>query len=120
VCLLEGIPHLADFDTVGGVHWLRKAEEAGNTQGLYELGILYYTGSAEPVIEEDESKAFQYLEKTALVDHTSGLYMVAMMMMKEQGCSQDLPRSIDLLYRAGERGHRTARATLLTILEEYQ
>lgn len=120
ICLIEGIPLLTELDNEGGVYWLRKAVEAHHTQGLYELGILYYTGSVAPLIQENETTAFQYFEKAASAGHACGMYMVAMMMMKEQGASQNLPRSIDLLYEAGEKGHRTARATLLKILEEYE
>jgi TPR repeat protein len=119
ICLLEGIPRLEDVDAPGGVQWLRRAAELNNIQSVYELGILYYTGSADPVIAEDEAKAFSYFEQSANKSHTCGLYMTALMMMKQEGgCSADPPRSLDLLYRAGERGHRTARAALLKILDE--
>ncbi|CAM9331358.1 unnamed protein product, partial [Ectocarpus fasciculatus] len=119
VCQLEGLPRDEFMDTDEAVRWLHRAVEKKNAQGIFEMGILYYTGSAEPVVLEDERTAFDYFEKAAELNHTSALYMVAHMMMKEEGCSQNLPRSIDLLYRAGERGHRTARATLLKILDEY-
>merc|ERR1712046_278192 len=99
-----------------GAAWLKQASEAGSIQGLYEMACLFYTGSAEPCVEENERKAFDFFEKAAGQNHTGALYMVADLLIDGVGCEQDAARAIPLLYQAGERGHRYARQTLLQIL----
>ena len=46
----------------------------GNAQGIYELGVLYYTGVGVP---EDAKKAYELFELAAAMEHTAAQYMVA-------------------------------------------
>lgn len=114
VCYLEGLG--VAQDTAAGVKWLQRAIERESLQAHYELGGLYYYGAAAPIIEENDTLAFQYFEHTSKRQHTSGLYMTADMLLAGQGCEMDAARAVELLYMAGERGHRLARATLFRLL----
>lgn len=99
-----------------GSEYIKKAAELGYTQALYELGSLHYNGNAEPYIEEDNMKAFDYFQRAAAQKHIGGMYMAADMMISGEGGVKDYPSAIPLLLEAGNLGHRTARATLLDIL----
>ena len=116
VTLVEGLG--VNEDLKEGVGWLKEASARGNPQGQYELGTLYYTGNAEPFIPESNEKAFELFEKAAEQGHMCGMYMCADMLIEGLGVEQDKARAVNLLYEAGERGHRTARYTLLAMLDK--
>lgn len=116
IALFEG--YGVEIDEEKGAMYLQQASQTGFAQGLYELGILHYTGNATPYVEEDVAKAKELYEKAAALEHTGALYMLADMLMNGDGCEKDLPRAVGLLYKAAERGHRHARSTLLRILRE--
>ena len=116
VCYLEGLGVSQDAAT--GVKWLQRAVERQSLQAHYELGGLYYYGAAAPIIEENDASAFKYFEYTSQKQHTSGLYMTADMLLAGQGCEVDAAKAVELLYTAGERGHRLARTTLLRLLRD--
>lgn len=116
VCLLEGFG--GDYNEAEGTKWLKKAVELGSVQGMYELGVLHYTG-AIACVEEDEAKAKMFFEQTAAQNHTSGQFMVADMLMEQDKVQdEEIGRAISLLYLAADKGHRFARQTLLSILDE--
>lgn len=117
VCLLEGIG--ININAEEGLKWIQKSAELGNAQAMYELAILYYTGSISPLIPEDEKTAYELFQKASEQEHTCALYMVAYVLLHGQGCETDTARAVDLLYRAGERGHRSARRKLLALLEDH-
>lgn len=116
VCLVEG--YGVDPDEELGATYIQQACAAGYAQGIFELASLLYAGNAAPYVPEDVGKAYQLFEKAAELDHTAALYMQADCLMNGEGCEQDRAKAVGLLYRAGERGHRFARATLLNLLHE--
>ena len=119
ICYVEGLG--VPFNEEKGSKMIKCAAENNFVQAIYELGSLHYNGNAEPFIEEDVNEAFRLFNLAASQNHTSGLYMTAEMLLIGEGCDkQDIPRAIRLLYRAGERGHRTARATMWSLLREYE
>jgi TPR repeat protein len=116
ICLVEGLGIPNDYNV--GSRWLKKASDMQYSQGIYELATLYYTGAADPYVKEDLQQAFKLFQLAAKLEHTCGLYMEADMLLTGDGCEKDAARAVDLLYRAGERGHRFARATLLKLLRD--
>lgn len=119
ICYVEGLG--VDSDEEKGSRLLKHAVERDFLQGIYELGVLHYNGNATPYVEENTKKAYKLFELSASRQHTSGLYMTADMLLSGEGCEeQDVARAIRLLYDAGERGHRNARATLWALLREYE
>ena len=119
ICYVEGLG--VDSDEEKGSKLLQHAANSGFLQATYEMGALYYNGNALPFVKEDVQMAFRLFELTAAQNHTSGLYMTADMLLSGEGCEEkDVPRAIRLLYLAGERGHRNARATLWALLREYE
>lgn len=119
ICYVEGLG--VDSDEEKGSLLLKNAADRDFLQGIYELGVLHYNGNAIPYVEEDAEKAYKLFELSASRQHTSGLYMTADMLLSGEGCEEeDVARAIRLLYDAGERGHRNARATLWALLREYE
>lgn len=119
ICYVEGFG--VDSNEEKGSRLLKHAADADFLQGIYELGVLHYNGNAMPYVEEDAVKAYKLFELSASRQHTSGLYMTADMLLSGDGCEErDVARAIRLLYDAGERGHRNARATLWALLREYE
>jgi TPR repeat protein len=118
ICYIEGLG--VDSDEEKGSKLLKDAADSDFLQAIYELGVLSYNGNASPHVEENVSEAFKLFQLSASREHTSGFYMTADMLITGEGCEKDVSRAIGLLYMAGERGHRNARATLWAILREYE
>lgn len=119
ICFVEGFGVGSDEER--GSKMIQEAANREFPQGVYELGVLHYNGNAAPFVTEDVKEAFRLFEKSAQQQHTSGLYMTADMLLSGEGCeNKDVARAIGLLYAAGERGHRNARATLWALLREYE
>lgn len=116
ICFCEGFG--VDFDFEQGVGWLRKAHSLKFAQATYELGSLYYTGSASPTITENSDMAFKLFELAANQNHTSAMFMVADMLMSDDVKEKDYATAVDLLYRAGDQGHRYARSMVWKLLRE--
>jgi hypothetical protein len=119
ICYVEGLG--VDSDEEKGSRLLQQAADSDYLQAIYEVGVLHYNGNATPFVKEDVTEAFRLFELSASKNHTSGLYMVADMLLSGEGCGEkNVARAIHLLYQAGERGHRNARATLWALLREYE
>jgi TPR repeat protein len=119
ICYVEGLG--VTYDEEKGSRFIQHAADKDFLQGIYELGVLHYNGNATPYVDENMQKAFRLFELAASRQHTSGLYMTADMLLTGEGCGEkDEARAIRLLYEAGERGHRNARATLWALLREYE
>lgn len=119
ICYVEGLG--VESDEEKGSTLLQDAARADFLQAIYELGVLCYNGNATPYIKEDVEEAFRLFELAASQEHSCGLFMTADMLLSGEGCNNiDVARAIRLLYKAGERGHRNARATLWKLLSEYE
>ena len=125
VCLIEGIG-VEEADNKNGVKFLKEAiEKAEHPQALYELGVLHYTGGAEPVVEENHELAFRCFSKSAKLGKFSySEYMIADMLLDNSLSESDAVKldqnhgkAVNLLYESAEKGHRTARGVLLSILD---
>ena len=118
VVLVEGLG--VNNDEAEGSKWIVAASDKGYSQAHFEMGTLLYTGAAAPHVKENVNAAFKQFEKAAALNHTGALYMTADMLYTGEGCedSWDAGRAVRLLYQAGERGHRYARATLLEWLRD--
>eukprot|EP00040_Diaphanoeca_grandis_P016749 m.86797 g.86797 ORF g.86797 m.86797 type:complete len:281 (+) comp26004_c0_seq1:190-1032(+) len=117
ICLFEG--YHGTIDEKEGVKYMLKAYAGENTQAIFEVACLHYTGAAEPHLPEDMSKAYMLLEVGAAKDHTCSQYLLADFLIDapEGCCEPNFARAVKLLYQAGEKGHRTARQDLLAILD---
>ena len=111
--MVEGFNN-GKVDLEAGSAYIKAAAAAGSNQGIFELATLYYTGAAEPHIPEDEEKAIGLFEKAAKLGHTCSEFMLADMLI-ERGV--DFGRAAELLYKAGEKGHRFSRQQILAILD---
>lgn len=114
IVLVEGFNN-GNVDLEKGSKYIKAAAAADNNQGIFELASLNYTGAAEPYIPEDEDEAMRLFEKAAKRGHTCSEFMLADMLI-ERG--SDLGRATELLYKAGEKGHRFSRQQILAILDE--
>ena len=74
-----------DFETA--VSELRPLAEHGNDQAQFYLGSLYATGSG---VEKDESKAIQWLTRSAAQRNTRAMGMLAVALFSRARDEQDL------------------------------
>jgi TPR repeat protein len=99
-----------------GISWLERAiDEDDNSQALYELATVYYTG-LDDVVEEDPTKAFELFERAAAQNHTGAMYMMADCLVEGEGCERSVARAVPLFYKAAERGHRYSRQRIRELL----
>ncbi|GMH72834.1 hypothetical protein TrST_g8686 [Triparma strigata] len=107
-------------DLKKGSEYILESSKLSNVQGKYELGCLYYTGSAEPFIREDMMKAYEMFREAAEEGHTCSKFMLSDFLFEgvPDVCEPQKGEALQLLYEAGEKGHRFARQRLLEILDE--
>jgi len=124
IVLVEGLGE--ETEPKEGSDWLTKAQKLEDPSGQadFELGCLFYNGSAAPFVQEDEAAAFKLFEKGANKGHINSSFMVADMLVEnlhtktdQEEVLIDSARAIELFYFAGNRGHRFSRQQLLAILE---
>jgi TPR repeat protein len=121
ICLIDGFDgvdeSMAEIEhrERAGCTWLRKASERGNAQGLYELGVCHYNGTA---VEMDEVRAAELFKLAAEQDHTHGLFMYGDCLLEGVGCAQDGGLALQYIQAAADRGHRGARSRLMALLTD--
>lgn len=99
------------------VAWLHRllAARPDHSQGLYELGVAYYTGEG---VVEDERTAVEHFRRAARSPrNAAAAYMLGDCLLDGVGARRDRAAALDWLVRAGERGHRGARSRVLAVLE---
>jgi hypothetical protein len=123
MCLTEG--YGIDKDYKLGSRWFVRAAALGFPQAVFEVGVLNYTGAAEPHLPEDTAEAFRHFERSAELQHTGGMFMTADLLMSGEAPpaatgsdSRDYARAVRLLHAAGNKGHRQARQYLLGLLRD--
>ena len=122
IILVEGLG--VDNDEPRGVELLQEAVRKGHIQGCYELGSALFLGVEEAGLAADEEAAFQLFERAAAHDHMGAMYMVADCLLEAVGTGGEpeaaaRARAVPLLHGAAIQGHRTARRTLLGLLDDY-
>jgi TPR repeat protein len=115
VCIVEDYCRL--LPEAEAVQYLLKSAAQGNTQAIYELAVLNYTGNVECVPENEKAAAEGFM-KAAKLQHTGAQFMVADMITSHEG---DLPHNyaeaLRLFYEAAEKGHRFSRQQFLAIMD---
>ncbi|CAB9504199.1 Sel1 domain protein repeat-containing protein [Seminavis robusta] len=114
IILVEGLGGFRHREAEG-VDWLQKAVTLESTQGMYELGTVYYTG-IDDVVDEDPEVAFSLFQKAADKGHVGAMYMMADCLIEGEGTKMDVARAIPLLYQAADQGHRYARQRVRELL----
>lgn len=80
MCLTEGYGDQGRIYKEGS-EWFRRAAALGYPQAVYELGVLFYTGAADPHVQESDQEAFRHFSWTADRQHSSGMFMTADMLL---------------------------------------
>ncbi|MGO2735280.1 tetratricopeptide repeat protein, partial [Psychrobacter sp.] len=70
----------------------------------YNLGTLYYTGENKN-IEQDYSKAYEWLEKAAYKGHADAQNTVGLMYLKGVGTEKDRKQAIQWFQKSADQGH---------------
>jgi TPR repeat protein len=88
---------------------LQKAAEAGNSDAMNNLGLLYQNGEG---VAQDYAQARQWFQKAADAGNAWGMYNVGEMYEKGQGVVQDDARACEWYQKAAEAGNVTAMRRL--------
>ena len=84
--------------------WLEKADELGNREASWILGVAYYDGFAG----NDYKKAFAYLNKSAEAGSEKGAYFLATMYESGKGVEKDIAKAFELYKTAADLGNVAA------------
>lgn len=94
-------------------YWQKAVEQHDHLHALYELGVSYYTDESI-----DDSKAADLFKRAALRGHQSAMFMYADCLFHGVGVDMDRAKGLYWYMQSGEKGHRSARAAVLALLEQ--
>jgi len=97
--------------------WFQKAADAGNAEGMNNLGEMYRGALGgprdnAPARQRDNALARQWFQKAADAGNAWGMYNVGEMYEKGQGVVQDDARACEWYQKAAEAGNVTAMRRL--------
>ncbi|KAL7551715.1 hypothetical protein ACHAWF_014897 [Thalassiosira exigua] len=114
MCLNDGRAN-TDPNSEAAVSWFKRVSDMyDHPQGLYELGVAFYTGEG---VVEDEMEAVRLFQLASELNHPAACYMLGDCLLDGVGVEKDRGLALDLLVRAAELGHRGSRSRVMAVLE---
>lgn len=89
--------------------WYRKAAEAGDAQGMANVGSMYFNGRG---VEKDEREAARWLRKAMEAGDTSATALLAFQYARGMGVPKDEREAARLYRKAAEEGQPQAMLNL--------
>ncbi len=105
----EGVPK----DPEQAVQWITKAAAGNNARANWEMGVLTYTGQGG--VPQDFAKARSYFETAAMRGLGDGAFNLAVMNVRGEGDTQNLPESYAWFDIAKLEGYAQASVSLNTL-----
>ena len=116
-CCFDG--EVTPQDVHLAVDLLKRAALLSHAQAAHELGVIFYTGEwRDEGVPEDAEQAVRWLREGAARGISGSMYLLGECLLSGQGVSPDPVEAFAWLLRAGELGHRGARARVLEDLED--
>lgn len=95
------------------ISWYQKAAEAGETDAMFNLAMLYSQGFEG--MEASKEQAFYWYERAAEAGDAEAMCWTASYLLKGLGTKCDLERAADWLKKALAAGYPAAQELLFTI-----
>lgn len=106
---MDGIGTEPDYEK--GLNLIKEAAEKGCTNAQYEYGYRRYMNNTDDDFQED-SKAFEWMEKAARRGHCDAQYHCGMMYLNGEGKEVDEEKGKAWMERAAANGHGKAKVNL--------
>ncbi len=87
--------------------WLER--DKGNSDAIYELGMLYFDGKT---VEQDYSKAFELFLQSAEMKHEKAQFMVGKCYMRGVGISENSVKGVKWFKMSADQGNSYAQNVL--------
>ena len=104
---LELARRLRELDPAESKTFYRRAAALGSLNAAYELGVLLSTGEAG-----EQAEARRLFERGATAEHGPSLFALGALLARGEGGPADVPRAVELLGRAVDRGYHRAAIQL--------
>lgn len=88
--------------------YLKKAAMLNMREAEYDLAMLYYQNG----VDEDYKKAIDLLERCADKNDAGAMYQLALCYRYGHGTKVDIDKAMELLKKAADLGHKTAKDIL--------
>jgi TPR repeat protein len=92
--------------------WVRKAADANDADGMFNVGWLYRTGSGVP---KDDAQALAWYQKAAEAGNVFAMWHVGNMTEKGIGTAADRDAAIGWYRRAAALGEERSRKQLAAL-----
>jgi len=104
-------------DYAQAVSWLHKAEERGQVEALYWLGVCYSNGWG---VDKNETQAFERYRKAAEKGHAGAQLCLGYSYSEGLGVSKDLNQAVFWLQKSVNNGEAKANAYLAAAKKKMQ
>ncbi|KAI9494723.1 hypothetical protein BDB00DRAFT_938052 [Zychaea mexicana] len=109
-CHEEGIPNICLPDTAKAFVYYKRAAEAGDTDGEFQIALMLSNGQG---VERDRAAAFPWYEKAGRKGHKIALYSLGLYFAKGLGgIPVDLRRARTCFEKAARKGYVPAMTSL--------
>eukprot|EP00316_Scyphosphaera_apsteinii_P005945 CAMPEP_0119300346 /NCGR_PEP_ID=MMETSP1333-20130426/2290_1 /TAXON_ID=418940 /ORGANISM="Scyphosphaera apsteinii, Strain RCC1455" /LENGTH=278 /DNA_ID=CAMNT_0007302073 /DNA_START=51 /DNA_END=887 /DNA_ORIENTATION=- len=98
-------------DIVSAVQYHQQAAAAGCAQSMHELGIMHYLGEGVPA---DGEIAVHWFREAAIRGVIASMYLLGECLLEGEGTKQNTAAAFGWFAAAGDMGHRSARARVLS------
>lgn len=102
----NGIGVSADFQEA--LSWYMKAAEQGDSNGQYNVGMMYRDSFYSEIIDQDHKEAVKWLSKAAEQGHAAAQYFLGDMYLKGNGVKQNKYTAFEWFKKAADSGEALA------------
>ena len=103
-------------DYVKAACWYRSAAEAGNAQGMVDLGNMYFLGTGVP---KDEKVAASWFKRAADLGNSSAMFNLAGLYENGRGVPKNLTKALDLYRESAAAGNDEAGRRLAQLAGQF-
>ena len=96
---------------------LQKRAEAGEAEGQYLLGAIYFDGGL-PGVQKNDALAMQWASRAATQDHAKGQVLMALIYLNGRGVPQDRAEAAKWFRKAADQGLPRAQYLLALLLKD--
>ena len=101
-----GIGVSADFQEA--LNWYMKAAEQGDSNGQYNVGMMYRDSFYSEIIDQDYKEAIKWLSMAAKQGHDDAQYFLGDMYLKGNGVKQNKYTAFEWFKKAADSGEMLA------------